>query len=185
MRIGRGDLTVGREIATSELCQECHGLDGNSASSSVPKLAGQYSQYMIEQLRSFRSGERKSDTMKVMASSLDEQDWADVAAHFASQKVMSGGEVKNLPRAQKLFEVGDPEREIPACASCHGERGKGTPIPVFVAPIIGGQQNAYLRGQLANWKIGERSSSDKVMNRIAVALSREEIDELAEYIAGF
>ena len=185
LRIGKGDPVLGREIAVTELCQECHALDGNSTAPATPKLAGQYSQYLIKQLADLKKGARKHQTMNIIAASLDDADAADVAAYFASLKKMKGDAPRNLPKARALFENGDPARGVPSCVSCHGPEGKGLVVGTTFNPVIGGQQHTYLRGQLASWKLGERrNSADGVMNRFVQPLSDAEIDELAEYISG-
>lgn len=185
LRIGKGDPVLGREIATTELCQECHALDGNSTAPATPKLAGQYSQYLVKQLADLKKGTRKHQTMNIIASSLDDADALDVAAYFASLKKMKGDAPRNLPKARALFENGDPARGVPSCVSCHGPDGKGLVTGTTFNPVIGGQQHTYLRGQLISWKLGERSNSaDGVMNRFVQPLSDAEIDELAEYISG-
>lgn len=185
LRIGKGDPVLGREIATTELCQECHALDGNSTAPATPKLAGQYSQYLVKQLADLKKGTRKHQTMNIIASNLDDADAVDVAAYFASLKKMKGDAPRNLPKARALFENGDPARGVPSCVSCHGPDGKGLVTGTTFNPVIGGQQHTYLRGQLVSWKIGERSNSaDGVMNRFVQPLSDAEIDELAEYISG-
>ncbi|MBN9695035.1 MAG: cytochrome c4 [Zoogloea sp.] len=185
LRIGKGDPVLGREIAVTELCQECHALDGNSHAPATPKLAGQYSQYIIKQLIDLKKGARKHQTMNIIAASLDDADFVDVAAYYASLKKMKGDAPRNLPKARALFENGDPARGVPSCVSCHGPDGKGLVVGTTFNPVIGGQQHTYLRGQLVSWKLGERrNSAEGVMNRFVQPLSDAEIDELADYISG-
>lgn len=185
LRIGKGDPKIGREVAVSELCQECHALDGNSTAPATPKLAGQYSQYIIKQLRDLKAGARKHATMSIVAGNLNDEDIVDVAAYFASLKKMKGEGARDLPKARLLFEQGDPARGVPSCVSCHGPEGKGLLTGEIFNPVIGGQQHTYLRGQLASWKIGERRNSPgATMNTFIKPLSDAEIDELAEYISG-
>ena len=49
LRSGTGDAVAGKE--KSELCQGCHGEDGNSVEGRIPKLSGQYGKYIAKQLR--------------------------------------------------------------------------------------------------------------------------------------
>lgn len=185
LRIGKGDPVIGRQVAVSELCQECHALDGNSTAPATPKLAGQYSQYLTKQIADLKKGSRKHATMTIIASNLDDADAVDVAAYFASLPKMKGDGPRDLPKAKALFENGDAARGVPSCVSCHGPDGKGLVTGNTFNPVIGGQQHTYLRGQLASWKIGERRNSpDGVMNTFVKPLTDVEIDELAEYISG-
>ena len=185
LRIGSGNPSIGKEKSDAGRCQECHGADGNSSDAKIPHHAGQYAGYLIKQLGDFQSGARKHEIMSIMAEDLNAADKADIAAYFAGQKPMQGdGVVVNLP-ASNLFVNGDPARDIPACSSCHGDNGKGRVADNVFYPVIGGQRRVYLRSQLVSWKLGERSNSPGgIMNKIAKALSDDEIDALADYISG-
>lgn len=63
-----------------------------------------------------------------------------------------------------------------ACASCHGADGN-SPAPNF--PHIGGQHRTYIEKVLNDYKSGNRT--DPVMNGMAAALSKEDIENLAFY----
>ena len=182
-RTGSGDPVAGK--SKSELCQGCHGEEGNSTETSIPKLAGQYSVYISKQLRNYQSGVRTHDIMSAMAATIDQADLADIAAYFASQKKMKGNGTGDNPVARNLFFNGDPGRNIQSCMSCHGVNGKGIFPGSSNFPIIGGQHRDYLRGQLINWRNGERSNSPGgAMNNIAKLLTDAEIEALADYISG-
>jgi cytochrome c553 len=66
------------------LCVACHGADGIGKSAMYPNLRGQKAAYLEQQLRNFRSGERKAPDMERMARPLSDEDIADIAAFFAS-----------------------------------------------------------------------------------------------------
>lgn len=181
----KGNASVGAQLSESERCQECHGKDGISHDGKIPNHAGQHAAYLVKQLLAFRGGERRHDIMNRMAEALSDQDIADIAAYFAGQPSMrsEGGAV--TPVALALFNQGDKARGIEPCAKCHGDRGQGKIEPAVVYPRIGGQRRVYLRGQLAAWKLGDRSNSPQgVMNDTARHLTDDEIDALADYIAG-
>lgn len=80
----RGDASAGR--AKSTVCAGCHGADGNSPSPAFPKLAGQNDDYLEKALRDYRSKVRVNALMNGQAANLSDQDIADLAAYFASQK---------------------------------------------------------------------------------------------------
>ncbi len=184
-RIGNGNPITGKQKSADGRCQECHGADGISSDAKVPNHTGQYAGYLIKQLNNFHSGERKHEVMTIMAEDLTSDDIADIAAYFASQKIMQGEGDGNNPLAKNLFINGDKARDIPACASCHGDNGKGRIFDKVTYPVIGGQRGIYLRTQLVNWKLSERTNSPNgVMNKIAQALSDDEIDALVNYISG-
>ena len=78
------DLQAGQAKA-KEVCQACHGMDGNSQSPDYPKIGGQYPDYLAKALRDYKSGARKNAIMAGFAGSLSKQDIENVAAYYASQ----------------------------------------------------------------------------------------------------
>ena len=83
-----GDSEAGKTIAT-EKCQACHGVDGNSANTQFPRLAGQYADYLAQALADYKSGARANPIMAGQVSLLSSQDIKDVSAWFASQSGLS------------------------------------------------------------------------------------------------
>jgi cytochrome c553 len=79
-----GDITAGK--AKSAPCAACHGADGNSASAAFPIIAGQYEDYLVRAMEDYKSGKRSNPIMTGFAGPLSDQDRADLAAFFASQK---------------------------------------------------------------------------------------------------
>ena len=68
-------------------CASCHGSRGSGVGSVTPPLAGQTQAYLLAQLKRFRSGERKGDTLGLMqgiAHRLSGEDLRDAAAYYAS-----------------------------------------------------------------------------------------------------
>lgn len=80
-----GDPQAGRAKAAA--CTVCHGPAGISTLPNAPNLAGQPAVYVEEQLRSFRSGKRRSEVMNVVAKPLSDADIGDLAAWFAAIRV--------------------------------------------------------------------------------------------------
>lgn len=69
------------------VCQNCHGVDGVAVLPGAANLSGQQREYLIEQLRAFRSGKRQNPQMSVIAKSLTEQDIEDLSLWYSSIKV--------------------------------------------------------------------------------------------------
>ena len=68
-----------------EVCQACHGLDGNSPSADFPKIGGQYPDYLAKALRDYKSGARKNAIMAGFAGTLSRTDIDNLAAYYSSQ----------------------------------------------------------------------------------------------------
>jgi cytochrome c553 len=182
LRSGPGDPVAGKE--KSQLCQGCHGEVGISIEGMAPKLAGQYGKYIAKQVRNFQSGTRIHEIMSAIAQTVSDDDLADIAAYFASQTKMKGDGHDNA-LGNKLFNHGDMSRMMVACVNCHGVDGKGKSPSNPVFPVIGGQHKDYLRGQLINFRDGDRGNSPGgVMNIITQKMTDEELDALADYLSG-
>jgi cytochrome c553 len=68
-----------------QVCQACHGLDGNSPIADNPKLGGQYPDYLAKALRDYQSGLRKNPVMAGFVDKLSRQEIENLAAYYASQ----------------------------------------------------------------------------------------------------
>jgi cytochrome c553 len=78
------DLKAG-EAKVKEVCQACHGLDGNTPTPDYPKLGGQRPDYLAKALRDYKSGARKNAIMGAFAGPLSAQDIDNLAAYYAAQ----------------------------------------------------------------------------------------------------
>jgi cytochrome c553 len=86
--LAAGNVKAGRQKA--HVCEACHGLDGRSKVAEAPNLAGQVENYLIEQMRAFKSGARKSELMSLIAPTLSPQDIEDLAAYYAAIEITVG-----------------------------------------------------------------------------------------------
>ena len=68
----------------SGMCATCHGRNGIGTAPNYPNLAGQKSHYLAQQIKLFRSGERKSEQMNIVAQPLTDEDIANLAAYYES-----------------------------------------------------------------------------------------------------
>jgi cytochrome c553 len=66
-------------------CAGCHSPNGAGIPAAYPRLAGQYSNYVISQLKAFRAEERANDpskAMRVIASRMTEDEMRSVAEYI-------------------------------------------------------------------------------------------------------
>ena len=183
LRMGPGDPVSGRSKA--ELCNGCHGEDGNSPDSAIPKLAGQYGMYITKQVKNYHTGLLTNPMMASMAATVSDDDLNDISAYYASQTMMKGSAPSSNKLGKKLFENDDMSRMMVRCSSCHGKTGKGLTPENPVYPVIGGQHRDYLFAQLLNFRKGARNNSPGgMMNTIVQHLTDAELEALAEYASG-
>src|SRR5208337_2640633 len=76
-----GDPVIGEKKFYT--CFGCHGVENYKNAYpdySVPKLRHQLAAYIVDALHDYRSGERPHATMHAQATTLSDQDIADIAA---------------------------------------------------------------------------------------------------------
>lgn len=82
----RGDASIGKKLAES--CVGCHSEDKNAAS-NIPRLAGQYGNYMVKAMKDYQSGKRNNALMQSMVTGLSEEDLENISAYFAGMNGLS------------------------------------------------------------------------------------------------
>ena len=183
-----GDIEAGKTKAAT--CVACHGVDGNSAAPTFPKLAGLGHKYLLKQMRDIRDGRRPVALMAGQVDNMTDEDLSDIAAFYNAQ-ARSGGsadpEKVNLGR--KVYLAGIAERQVPACSGCHSPTGNGNGPAGY--PALSGQHADYIAAQLKMFRkgyedpAGRTNGGDaKIMRTTAFQLSDMEIEAVASYIAG-
>jgi cytochrome c553 len=81
----QGDAAKGREKI--QMCAGCHGIQGYRTAFpevyTVPHIGGQHAAYIVKSLQAYRSGERNHPSMRAIASTLSDEDMANLAAYYA------------------------------------------------------------------------------------------------------
>lgn len=165
----------------ANLCSSCHGEDGNSLVPAFPKLAGQQAVYLLRELKDYKSGKRESEVMAPIVSGLSEEDLANLAAFYASQKAAPGTvtTASLLPVGKNLYLKGNDDKGIPTCESCHEADGTGS----GKFPRLAGQNVEYSLEQFRLYAAGKRTNGTRVMKTIAERMSEKETRAVAEYMA--
>ena len=164
----KGNAEHGKEI--SYTCLGCHGIKGYRnayPNYSVPKLEGQHPEYLVAALQEYRSGDRSHTTMHSQASSLSDQDMADIAAYFAGKPL----EATAVPASAHT-----PPPAAAVCVACHGANGIGI-VPQY--PTLAGQHPDYLARAIDEYRTGARKNP--VMAGMAAQVKPSDIDQVANY----
>jgi len=139
--------TVRRAI---HVCASCHGEQGRSTDRNIPSLAGQMPQYMIAQLKDFRTQTRAEAGTKAymwgVSALLDDATIGGLAEYYGAQTPAKGkaGSAAMIAAGRKIFKEGITTRGVRACAACHGEGGEGQ----AGFPRLAGQHAPYVFAQL-------------------------------------
>lgn len=170
-----------------QACTGCHGDQGRAeAGVYYPSLAGKPAEYLYRQLRHFREGRRRHRIMEALLQPLGDAYLREIAQHFSSTPAtatrrtpMPEAEISTI--AERLVRHGAPDRDIPPCMDCHGERLSGQ-LPAI--PGLLGLDAEYIAAQLGAWRSGVRSSGPMdCMEQIAGRLNLTEIASLAHWLA--
>ena len=155
-------------------CVTCHGQSGQGTSNEYfPRIAGKPAGYLYNQLVAFRDGKRKYPPMNYLVAYLPDSYLREIAEHFSklrppfSERAAPQIAPALVARGQALATVGDAQKGIPACVTCHGAglTGMDPGIPGLV-----GLQPTYIAAQLTRWKVGDRHAAEPdCMKRIADA----------------
>ncbi len=166
--MAEGDAERGETLANT--CFGCHGIDGYRnayPSYRVPKLGGQKAAYLVAALKGYRDGTRMHPTMVAQATSMTDEDVADVAAFISTlgtETVESGG------------SQADAIEDAQTCVACHGRNGISV-SPTW--PSLAGQHEDYLVQALNQYREGTRK--DTVMTQMAASLTNADVKLLARY----
>ena len=165
LSFAQGNSERGRELA--ETCMGCHGVESMTnayPTYRIPKLGGQYGDYIVAALTGYKTKDRAHSTMHSQAATLNNDDMRDIGAYFES-----------LGAAESTAKGTAPEAAT-VCITCHGDTGKGI-SPAF--PSINGQYPDYLAQALSQYQSGERKNP--IMAGFVGPLTKEDIKVLSAY----
>lgn len=180
-----GNAAAGKD--KTQTCVACHATDGNSTVPNWPKIAGQYENYLVKQLKDFRAGEkgpRFEASMYAMVANLTDQDIADLASFYAKEtQTMGKAQNAYVALGQRIYRGGNVKTGVTACLACHGPEGKGNEAARF--PKLAGQHAVYIENQLIAFRDGKRTNSpNQMMESISHRMSNEEMKAVSSYIEG-
>ena len=192
---GATGIEKGREI--NGTCAACHGDNGaGGKKGEYPRIAGQRSAYLEQQLRNFRARSRVNIPMfpYTQERELSDQDIKDVSAFLAGIKLetrmptYTGNEdaLTRLKMAEAVMIIPRAEGDVKNgaavykdnCAHCHGKDGMGR----SAFPMLVGQYTAYLKRQVELYLKGDRPHDDEGTKGVLNDLKLQDIDDVLAYL---
>lgn len=181
-------VATGGIQAKLSYCKDCHGpsAQGYDGYFPIPRLAGQQTEYLENQLRAFIEHRRTNNIMFNVAHALSPGMIAALAADFRGldPRPIGGAPTRFVALGKKIFQDGVPDANIAACAACHGPEATGSgPIP-----RLAGQLYPYLIKELVNWgkERGQnpaKPDTSAIMSPVAHSLTRPQIEAVAAYVS--
>jgi cytochrome c553 len=157
-------------------CTGCHGAEGEGGVAGIPRLDIQTPGYLEAALKAFRGGTRASGTMMAAAAQLSNDEIEKLAALYGRSTAVSVA--AGPAEAAAIVQHGIPERDVPACDSCHGANSR----PGY--PKLAGQDADYLLSQLELFKLleDERGGPNgHIMAEVVRFLDSDEMVSLADW----
>ena len=180
----KGDAARGATLNAS--CIGCHGIPGYQSSfpevHRVPAISGQNAKYIAAALNAYKKGERKHGTMRAVATTLSEQDMADLSAYYSTHGAAAAA-------AEAAVATPAPPADVAAllakgaCDSCHGA-DFNKPID-GAYPKIAGQYPDYLFAALKSYKVEgnpQVGRGNAIMGAQVKQFSNKELKLLAQYL---
>jgi cytochrome c553 len=169
-------------------CTSCHGKEGRAGPDGYyPRIAGKPAGYLYNQLLHFREGRRHYGLMAGLLETLSDDYLFEIAQHFAALDLPyaapqpASAPPEALQRGRALALQGDPERRVPACASCHGKALTGVAPNI---PGLLGLPRDYLNAQLGAWRTGQRRAlAPDCMAEIARRLAPDDLSAVTAWLA--
>jgi cytochrome c553 len=158
-----------------QACAACHGEDGNSTLAGTPSLAGQPRLFLENQLVLIREGVRDIPAMRGLLDGVPDAELADLARHFAAQRVRPVQVPLDAARAQR--GAGIAKRAL--CGTCHLPDYRGRDQ----MPRLAGQREDYLLLALRTFRSGVTPGRDTMMSAAVHGLSDADLVDLAHYLA--
>lgn len=158
----------------SNACAGCHGTNGGSAGLTMPSLAGQSKEAIVDAMTKFKSGERPASVMGRLAKGYSDAEINAMGEFFSKQKFHATNQSLDkakIARGASLQEAN--------CSRCHiddGKEGKDD------TPVMASQWLPYLQMQMTDYLSGKRKMPEKMKEKVD-PMSKEDLDALLHFYA--
>lgn len=157
----------------SNTCAGCHGTNGASAGPSMPTLAGQPVEYIVDSMKKFKSGERPSSIMGRLAKAYTDDDFRAMGEFFGEKKFIRRSQAVDAAKVAKGKQVHEEN-----CKKCHQEGGRESED----GGVIAGQWKEYLQITMSDFRSKARPMPKKMAEKFE-GLNQDELDALIHFYA--
>ena len=186
--LAAGDSEAGQAKAVT--CVACHGVDGNSAVPTFPKLAGLGHKYLLKQMQDIRDGRRPVALMAGQVDNMSDQDLADIAAFYNEQSRTGGMADPRKSRwvARYIWRVLPNAKCLPALGVIVQQATETAPQATQHWAVS--TPSIFLRSSKCSVRAmktpvaAPMAAKRKIMRTTAFRMSDMEIEAVASYIAG-
>jgi cytochrome c553 len=170
-------------------CAACHGKQGEGIRQNVyyPRIAGKPAQYLYQQLVNFREGKRGFPQMVYFVRYLSDEYLMEIAVYYSKLQpgfptpIRPTSSKDAMSRGEVLVKLGDPAKDVPPCAACHGKALTGMQPAI---PGLLGLYPDYINAQLGAWQRGVRHAAEPdCMAKIATRLNGRDVAAVSAWLS--
>lgn len=161
--------------ARANICNACHGPNGNAVLKDMPSIAGQPKVFIENQLVLIREGMRDIPQMKGVLDNVPGSELTELATYYSSLKIAK-------PPAQKqadLHSKGETLSKEMRCGICH--------LPTYEGreqmPRLAGQREDYLLHTMRAMKANQAVGRDPTMIASLYGISDEDLKAISHYLS--
>jgi sulfide dehydrogenase cytochrome subunit len=158
-------------------CAGCHGTNGNSMGPATPTIAGAGSEYFIDSMMAYKSGERASTIMTRIAKGYTDDEIKAMAEFFAKQPIKRQKQMADSKMAGAGKKLHDKY-----CEKCHEDGGRAAED----GGLLAGQWKPYLKYTMDDFMNGSREMPKKMKRKVEKMHKKAGdagIDQILEYYA--
>lgn len=175
---GSAAWAVDQATMLGNTCAGCHGTNGSSVGPATPNIAGMSKDTLIEAMKAYASGERKSTIMGRIAKGYSEAEFNAMADFFSKQTLNVSAQETDAAKAKagaKLHEE--------YCEKCHEDGGKKDEDG---SSILAGQWMPYLHFSFEDFASGDREAPKKMKKKVEDMLGehgKESVEQVIHFYA--
>ncbi|MBI4742800.1 MAG: c-type cytochrome [Betaproteobacteria bacterium] len=158
----------------SNACAGCHGTNGGSAGLTMPSLAGQSKEAIVDAMKKYKSGERKSTIMGRLAKGYSDAQIVAMGEFFSKKKIHATNQTLDPVKVAKGASLQEAN-----CSRCHLEEGREGKDDT---PAMASQWLPYLQIQMNQYLTDQRKMPEKMAEKVK-PLSKADLDALLHYYA--
>lgn len=139
-------------------CAGCHGPMGASTGPSIPTLGGMSSDYLVDMMEGYKTGEIPSTIMHRLAKGYTSKEIEQMGDYFSKQEYVAVKQKSNPSLVAKGAKLHDKY-----CDKCHKEGGTSADDD---SGFLMGQWRAYLTAQLMDFQNKDRKAVKKMKKKL-------------------
>ena len=149
----------------SHTCAGCHGTNGASSGPATPTIGGLSTEYFVEVMQGFKSGEVKSTVMDRIATGYSDEEIKLMADYFGAKPYVMAKQDFDAGLVEKGAKLHDKY-----CEKCHADGGTSKEDD---SGLLAGQWMPYLDWAMADFVAGDREMPKKMKKKVNKMISKE------------